>query len=44
MSIPSKKRITALAAAAGVFAAGGMAYATIPDASGVIHGCVATGV
>jgi hypothetical protein len=43
MSIPGRKRIAALAvAAAGVLVAGGVAYATIPDTNGVIHGCYAT--
>lgn len=36
-----KRGITALAAATALLAAGGAAYATIPDSSGVVHGCYA---
>jgi Collagen triple helix repeat (20 copies) len=33
------RRLTAVVLAAGVLAVGGIAYASIPDATGVIHGC-----
>jgi hypothetical protein len=36
-----KRRIVAAAAAAGLAIGGGVAYATIPESSGVIHGCYA---
>lgn len=36
-------RVTALATALLLLAGGGIAYATIPDASGVVHGCYKNG-
>ena len=41
MSITPRKRVIVFAVAAALLAAGA-AYATIPDANGVIHGCSAT--
>ena len=41
MRTRSKARVVALVAGAALLLAGGVAYATIPDSGGVIHGCYA---
>ncbi len=37
-----RRSVAALGVAAAVAAAGGVAYATVPDGAGVVHGCYAT--